>query len=80
MDSQMLVLDKRSDNYRLLAPESNVEKLSTFLKPRIEQALIRKKYKNKSKALFNSANISSKNLVKKINAINPDIVHLHWIN
>ena len=30
MDSQMLVLDKRSDDYRLLASESNLEKLSAF--------------------------------------------------
>ena len=36
MDSQMLVLDKISDDYRLLAPESNLEKLYAFKKPRIE--------------------------------------------
>ncbi|WP_432772784.1 glycosyltransferase family 4 protein [Francisella salimarina] len=80
IDSQMLVLDKRSDDYTVLAPESNYEKLFAFFKPRVEQVLIRHKYKNKSQALFSSANISSKNLVKKINSINPDIVHLHWIN
>ncbi|MBK2295525.1 glycosyltransferase family 4 protein [Francisella philomiragia] len=80
IDSQMLVMDKKSDDYTVLAPESNLEKLFAFLKPRIEQVLIRHKYKNKSQALFSSANISSKNIVKKINSINPDIVHLHWIN
>lgn len=80
VDSQMLVMDKRTDNYSILAPESNLEKLFAFFKPRVEQVSIRHKYKNKSQALFSSANISSKNLVKKINSINPDIVHLHWIN
>ncbi|MBK2267561.1 glycosyltransferase family 4 protein [Francisella philomiragia] len=80
IDSQMLVMDKKSDDYTVLAPESNLEKLFAFFKPRIEQVLIRHKYKNKSQALFTSANISSKNIVKKINSINPDIVHLHWIN
>lgn len=80
VNSQMLVMDKRSDDYAILAPESNLEKLFAFFKPRVEQVLIRHKYKNKSQALFSSANISSKNIVKKINSINPDIVHFHWIN
>ncbi|WP_150466453.1 glycosyltransferase family 4 protein [Francisella sp. SYW-9] len=80
IDSQMLVMNKRGDDYTVLAPESNLEKLSAFFKPRVEQALIKKRYKNKLKEVFSSANISSKNLVKKINSINPDIVHLHWIN
>jgi glycosyltransferase involved in cell wall biosynthesis len=80
IDSQMLVLDKKSDDYTVLAPESNFEKLMAFFKPRIEQFLIRNKYKNKSKMLFSSANLSSNKLIKKINSINPDVVHLHWIN
>ncbi|MEY8702336.1 glycosyltransferase [Francisella philomiragia] len=80
IDSQMLVMDKRTDDYTVLAPESNLEKLFAFFKPRIEQVLIRHKYKNKTQTLFSSASISSKNLIKKINSIDPDIVHLHWIN
>ena len=51
-----------------------------YFKPRLEQLLIKIKYKNKSPALFSTANISSKNIIKKINAMKPDIVHLHWIN
>ncbi|WP_150464415.1 glycosyltransferase family 4 protein [Francisella sp. XLW-1] len=80
IDSQMLVMDKKSDDYIVLAPESKFEKIAAFLKPRVEQIFVKLKYKNKKKSLFSPANIISKSLVKKINHIAPDIVHLHWIN
>lgn len=80
VDSQMLVISKRSDDYTILAPESKLEKIEAFLKPKIEKILIKLKYKSKSKTLFSPANIISKSLVKKIKTINPDVVHLHWVN
>ncbi|AJI53807.1 glycosyltransferase family 4 protein [Francisella philomiragia] len=80
IDSQMLVMDKKSDDYTVLAPESKFEKIAAFLKPKVEQILVKLKYKNKTKSLFSPANMISKSLVKKINHIAPDIVHLHWIN
>lgn len=79
VDSQMLVLGKKTKDYTILAPETNLEKLAAYFKPRLEQLFINRKYKNKSPALFSSAIVSSKNFVKKINSIKPDIVHLHWV-
>ncbi len=36
-------------------------------------------YPNKSKTLFSVSNIDSTKLVNKINSLNPDIVHFHWV-
>ena len=37
-------------------------------------------YKSKSKTMFSTAWLTYKSIIKKINQMNSDIVHLHWIN
>ena len=78
IDSQMLVQKKSNDDYAVIGPTSKIEKALNFLKPHLDQLPV-KFYKNKTKTLFSPAWIGSKKIIQKINEIDPDIVHLHWI-
>ncbi len=79
VDSHMLVQKKNSDDYSIISSNSKFDKLLAVLRPSLEQVPV-KFYKNRTKTLFSSNFISNKKIVKMINEINPDIVHLHWIN
>jgi glycosyltransferase involved in cell wall biosynthesis len=48
------------------------------LKPTLDTYPV-KKYKNRQSSDFSPSWIPFSNAVKKINALNPDIVHLHWV-
>jgi len=79
VDSQMLVQNKRGDDYTvLLMQKTKLQKILFKLKRFIESLFIRQ-YKNRTQTPFTPAIFSSKNVVKAINSIYPDIVHLHWI-
>lgn len=77
VDSTMFVLMKNTDSYLVHAPKTNIEKVFAKLKALINPLPL-KKYK--ASAPFSPSFSSSFNLVKKINHLKPDIVHLHWIN
>jgi glycosyltransferase involved in cell wall biosynthesis len=79
IDSQMLVLKKSSDDFTVLGPTSKTENAINKLKPILDSIPI-KFYKDKIPTLFSVAWLSSKKVVDKINKLNPDVVHLHWIN
>jgi glycosyltransferase involved in cell wall biosynthesis len=77
IDSQMLVQEKMSDDFTVLGPESNLRKyLINPLRPALDHILMKV---NKAEALFSSSSMPFSDIVSKINKINPDIVHLHWI-
>ncbi|MCL0041509.1 glycosyltransferase family 4 protein [Peptococcaceae bacterium] len=79
IDSIMLVQKKMSDDYTVLSLAGNiVQKFRNTLAPIFDQIPLRF-YKNKTKALFSPAWFGFNNIAKKINEVNPDIVHLHWI-
>ena len=79
VDSKMLVQNKTSDDYTVISLAKNkFQKGLNLLRPTIDQLLV-KLYTNRSKTLFSPSWIGFNNVKKKINAINPDIVHLHWI-
>ncbi len=79
VDSQMLVQDKRSDDYTVINLAANkIQKGFNKLRPTIDQLPI-KFYKNRTKTLFSPSWFGFNNVIKKIEEINPDIVHLHWI-
>lgn len=78
VDSQMLVMSKSSDDYTVVGPISKVEKVMTKLRPTLN-SIPTKFYKDKTKTPFSPSWLSCSNIVDKINEINPDIVHLHWI-
>tara|TARA_R110001606_G_scaffold23985_2_gene79998 strand:- start:8140 stop:9405 length:1266 start_codon:yes stop_codon:yes gene_type:complete len=77
VDSKMLVNEKNSDNYNVLSPETNTKKILAKFQAILNPFPL-KKYKNTSP--FSTSFVPSFNLVKKINDLEPDIVHLHWIN
>ena len=78
VDSQMLVQSKSSDDFTVIGPQSKVQKAFGNLRPTLDSLSVRK-YKDRTKTLFSPNWVPFSNVVDKINNINPDIVHLHWI-
>jgi glycosyltransferase involved in cell wall biosynthesis len=78
IDSQMLVQSKSSEDYTIISAERKLYKLLNTLRP-ILDSVINLFYRNRTRTHFSSALLPSGNIVKRINKINPDIVHLHWI-
>ena len=78
VDSQMLVQDKHSDDYTVIGPETKIKKAIAKLRPTLDQLPV-KRYKNRNKTPFSPAWVPFSGINDKINEINPDIVHLHWI-
>jgi glycosyltransferase involved in cell wall biosynthesis len=79
IDSQMLVMDKSSDDFTVLGPTSKLESIINKLKPTLDSIPI-KFYKNKTSTHFSASWLYSNKIIEKINKLNPDVVHLHWIN
>ncbi|PCI27950.1 MAG: glycosyl transferase family 1 [SAR324 cluster bacterium] len=78
VNSQMLVQDKKSDNFKIIVHEKKSTQYFNKLRPFID-TIPGRFYKNKTKTLFSPSWFGFSNIVDKINDINPDIVHLHWI-
>ena len=77
IDSKMLVQKKHSDDPTVITPDFKLKKGWDLLKSEINKFPLR---------IFNtnqggpwSINWLPTNIIKKIDKINPDIVHLHWI-
>ncbi|MDV5037639.1 glycosyltransferase family 4 protein [Vibrio diabolicus] len=79
IDSNMLVQKKFSDDFTVLGPETKLEKSVNVCKYTIDIFPTRF-YKNKKSTPFSPAWLPSKKLIRQINSLNPDIVHLHWTN
>jgi len=80
VESQMLVQNKSSDDHTVLCVnKTKIKKGLSKLRPTLD-ALPLRKYKNKTPTLFSVANLPYSGVVDAINEVNPDIVHLHWIN
>ncbi len=79
VDCQMLVQSKSSDDFTVIGSMTKLEKVMKLLRPRVDKLPVNF-YKHRTKTPFSTSWLPSGHLVKKINAINPDIVHLHWIN
>jgi len=79
IDSQMLVQKKSSNDDTVISLGSNkIQKGINLLRPTLDTLPV-KFYKNRTKTLFSPAWLNFNNIIDKINEINPDIVHLHWI-
>lgn len=80
IDSQMLVINKKSDDYRVLHFPQTFGRARNLLR-RIQFRFFNriKNYPNKTKTLFSPAFLNYSDIVDRINSIKPDIVHLHWI-
>lgn len=77
INSQMLVLSKSGDDFTVNTFLKKTQKIFNKLRPALDSIPIRK-YNNT--ALFSAAWVPSSGIVNKINSLNPDVVHLHWIN
>jgi len=79
VDSQMLVQYKFSNDTKVHYTNSKMRRLFNKLRPVIDRLPIRN-YKTGGRVSFSAAWTPFSDVVKVINQINPDIVHLHWIN
>ena len=79
INSQMLVQHKASDDYTVRNLDSNFQKIRTKFSSSLNLLPLRH-YPSRSATPFSTANMPFSGLSKIINEINPDIVHLHWIN
>ena len=78
VDSQMLVQSKISDDFTVLGPKSSLNKFFAQLRPTFDNFPI-SFYRKRSKTLFSPAWVPFSGIVTCINALKPDVVHLHWI-
>ena len=77
VQAQMLVQSKKSDDYSVTGPQTKRQKAFSKIRPIIDSVPVRF-YKQRKKIIFSPAIIQD-NIFKKIQDIDPDIVHLHWI-
>jgi len=80
IDSKMLVQTKKSDDYTVIPVygDSKIGKAFSLIRPTLDQIPL-KFYKNRIKIPFSPAWVPFSKVIEKINEINPDIVHLHWV-
>jgi glycosyltransferase involved in cell wall biosynthesis len=78
VDSQMLVQSKSSDDFTVIRSVTKIEKAMGKLRPILDMIPV-KHYKDRTKILFSPSWLPFSGMVDKINALNPDVVHLHWI-
>jgi hypothetical protein len=80
IDSRMIVQSKKSDDYTVIGHNSKIEKFINILRPELDWLPV-KFYKHRTATLwkFSPSYLPFSNIIKKINEINPDIVHLNWV-
>jgi len=79
VDSQMLVRSKNSDDYTVIQSAQNkLDKVLNIVRPVIDEFLLNN-YPNRNKTLFSPAYAPFSNIAKRVEELNPDVVHLHWI-
>lgn len=78
INSQMLVQRKSSDDFTVLSKNSKFQRALSFIRPTLD-ILPTKLYKKRTKTLFSPAWLPFSGIVKTINELNPDLVHLHWV-
>ena len=78
VDSQMLVQNKQSDDYTVIGPVSKIDKGIGKLKPTLDGLPIQL-YAHRDRSTY-SVQWLPDNLAAQVAQINPDVIHLHWIN
>lgn len=78
IDSQMLVQSKSSDDYTIIGPITKLQKGLGKIRPTLDSIPL-VFYRQRTQTLFSPSWLPFGGIVDKINKINPDIVHLHWI-
>ena len=78
VDSQMLVQNKQSDDYKVISPASKLGKGIGKLKPTLD-SLPLQIYPQRDRSTY-SVQWLPDNLAAQVAQINPDVINLHWIN
>jgi len=78
IDSSLLVQNKRSNRLDVLSDEGLVKKGFNIIRPVLDSIPTRF-YKDRELTLFSPSMLPLSGVVDRINQINPDIVHFHWI-
>lgn len=79
VDSLMLVASKESIDNSIIGPNRELKRLIGAFRPFLD-SLPLLRYKKRNTTLFSLNWLRSRTLIKKINSIDADIVHLHWIS
>lgn len=78
INSHILVQSKRTDDPNVIGPTTKWGKIISIIRPYLDGGLIHL-YRNRQKVLFSSAWFPD-GLLSKVAKLNPDIVHLFWVN
>ena len=78
INSQMLVQQKGSDEFSVIGPTTAVKRGIGKIRPKLDSLPLRR-YKERSITPFSPAWVPFSSIVKQINALDPDIVHMHWV-
>ncbi len=78
VDSKMLVQRKSSDDYTVIGPETKIQKALGRIRPTLDTLPVQF-YRNRTKTFFSPSWLPFSPILKHINEIKPDLVHLHWI-
>lgn len=78
VSSQMLVQLKSSSDPTIIGPNSIKDKFLSRIRPVVDSFPLRK-YKNIGSSLFSPSWLPFSNIIDRINILNPDVVHLHWV-
>ena len=77
VDCTLLVQRKLSLDCSVIGPVTKIQKLIGYIRPYIDNLPV--KLYRKRTGMFSISWISSLSLIRKINSLKPDIVHIHWI-
>ncbi|CEN43423.1 Glycosyltransferase, group 1 family protein [Capnocytophaga canis] len=80
VDSNMLVQSKKSDDYTVKTVfKSKIGKFIGALRPFLDVLPLKIFYKKRTKTPFSPAWVPFSKVADRINELDPDIVHLHWV-
>ena len=79
VDSNMLVRQKSDDNPNIFSPNKNIPSQTIANLRYLLDKFPLRKYKNRENVIFSTATTGDK-VIKMVQKIKPDIVHLHWFN
>lgn len=78
VESEMLVQSKFSDDFTVIGSSTKLTRLFATCRSLLD-ALPVLLYKNRTQTLFSPSWLPFSGMAKKINDLNPDVVHFHWI-
>lgn len=78
ISSELLVHTKTRDDYNVHGPQTKFQSAAVKVRKNLDNLPL-KRYKKRSKSYFSPGWLPCSRIPDQINALNPDLVHLHWI-